>query len=154
MKKTEKTSVKKRVRRFRSARELSRAVDAYFADCAGAQAVSKDGEALFDKSGLPVICGERPCTVTGLSFALGLRSREELYALRERRAFAFVLDRALLRIEALTAEKLFESASVRGAEYLLKLDFGRGKEEEAEPPQDAGAQRGVILIPAVREDAE
>ncbi len=145
--KDQKKTAGKTSRRFRSARELSRAADAYFSACAGAQAVSPDGEPIFDKTGLPVIRGESPVTVTGLAAALGLRSRAELYALREKKEFAPVLDRALLRIEANTEQRLFESPSVRGAEFLLKLDFGRAREEEPASEQACGAAPGVILIP-------
>ncbi len=87
--------------------------------------IAKTGEILFE---------ERPCTVTGIALALGLRSREELGEIKDKKIKALV-DRALLRVEENAEEKLFYKDTAAGAKLFLSVNFQRwgegGQKEEA-----------------------
>lgn len=91
-----------------------------------------DGTVLTDKSGA-VLTEEKPATVTGLALALGLSSREELFALRDKKVKALV-DRALLKIEEEAEEKLFSKDSFQGAKLFLSCNFKRWQGEDGEMP--------------------
>lgn len=92
-----------------------------------------DGALLTDKSGA-VLWEEKPATVTGLAFALGFSSIEELLGVKEKKVKALI-DRALLKIEEEAEEKLFSKDSFQGAKLFLGRNFKRwqGGEEESSP---------------------
>ncbi|WP_162996482.1 terminase small subunit [Mucilaginibacter celer] len=80
-----------------------------------------------------------PATISGLAFYLGFNSRDELEAYRTGGAFADVLKRAVLRIEASYEVALHQNAT--GAMFALKSIGWNEK-----PPQPAGnAENNNIL---------
>ncbi|MGN0685970.1 MAG: terminase small subunit, partial [Gemmiger sp.] len=62
--------------KYKTVDALQAAIDAYFEDCQGKPLLDKDGTAVTDKYGEPVIIGAHPPTVTGLALALGFTGRQ------------------------------------------------------------------------------
>lgn len=131
--------------KFGSPEELQARIDQYFANCEGHLLTIKEADGrevpVLDKHGKPVIVGEKPPTVSGLASALGL-TRRGFLNYRYRPAFAYVVDRARLRIEMYTEERLFDRGGYTGAQFLLLTCFGWGEPaaEKEEPP------RPVVIV--------
>ena len=115
-----------------TATEAAKRIERYFASRLIPKR-DREGEVLCTKSG-EILTEERPCTVTGLTLALGFTSREELSAVSDKKVKALV-DRALLKIEESAEEKLFQKDSFQGTRLFLATNFRRWQEhgEEAEP---------------------
>lgn len=125
--------------KYNGTEELQEKIDQYFTDCVGHLLTIKEADGrevpVLDKRGRPVIVGEKPPTVTGLASALGM-TRRGFLNYRYRPAFAYVVDRARLRIEMYTEERLFDRGGYTGAQFLLLTCFGWGEPaaEKEEPP--------------------
>ncbi len=89
-----------------------------------------DGNVLVNKCG-EVLYDEKPCTVTGLSLALGFSQREELFEVKNKKVKVLV-DRALLKIEEYAEEKLFCKDTFHGAKLFLEANYKRWQGEETE----------------------
>jgi len=102
-----------------------------------------DGEVLVAKNG-EVLYEEKPCTVTGLAFALGYNRREELEEVSDPKIKALI-DRALLRIEESAEEKLFCKDTYNGAKIFLATNFKRWASGE-ENPEMQNPELGVCSV--------
>lgn len=134
-----------RKRKYKNAEEMQKAIDAYFASCAGHVATADDGQAITDKFGVPIILGAHPPTVTGLAWWLGFESRQSLLNYEGRStAFREVIRNAKLRVEAYTEERLFDRDGQRGAQFSLEHNFRWNKQEN-----NGEAGGGVIMMPPI-----
>ena len=128
-------------RRYTSVKALEEAIDAYFESCKGEIVLDKDGNPMLYK-GRPVRDGARPPTVTGLAYALGLKSRQALLNYQGRKMFHDTVTRAKMRIETYTEERLFDQGGVNGAKFSLMNNF-KGWSEGGEK---TGEESGVQII--------
>lgn len=118
--------------KYKDAAELQAAVDAYFDSCRGQYRRDAAGAYVLDRSGRPILDGAVPLTMTGLTMALGFRSRQSLFDYRGRREFAGIIERARLRIECYAEERLFDRDGYAGAAWLLATAFGWARETATE----------------------
>ena len=84
----------------------------------------KDGRPVLDENGEPVMVSSRPLTVTGLTLALGLSSRDELFSFKSKKTKALIRT-ALMKIEESAEEKLFTKEYFNGAKLFLEVNFNR-----------------------------
>lgn len=127
-------AVEKRVgrpKKYRSAKQLQKAIDDYFESCKGELAVLEDGTPVFDKRGAPVMIGVRPPTITGLALHLGFNSRQSLLNYQEEDEFLDTITRAKSRVEQYTEERLFDKDGANGAKFSLSNNF-KGWAEKTE----------------------
>lgn len=136
------TGKRGRPMKYQTAEELQAAVDAYFDGCRGHYRRDDSGAYVLDRNGRPILDGAVPLTMTGLQLALGFRSRQSLCDYRGRRAFRDVIERARLRVENYTEERLFDRDGFSGAAWLLTTAFSWGR--EAAP--DAVPVPGVRIV--------
>lgn len=113
----------KSVPAFKSAAELNHAIEKFFSSCEGDYLYGTDGEPVIDKSGVPVIVNNHPPTVSALALALGFSSRLDLLNFDGKKSFMTCLERALLRIETFTEERLFDKGGYTGAKFCLINNF-------------------------------
>ena len=118
--------------KYSNAAELQAAVDAYFESCRGHYRRDDAGAYVLDRSGRPILDGAAPLTISGLQMALGFKSRQSLLDYRGRKQYADIIQRARLRIEAYTEERLFDRDGYAGAAWLLSVAFGWGRDAAAE----------------------
>lgn len=107
--------------RFESPQALQGMIDAYFEACAGE--LLRDpatGEIVLDKQGQPVLTGQRPPTLSGLSLALGFSCREGLLGYRGKAQYRELLLRARSRLQQYAEEQLFTRGGSPGARYALE----------------------------------
>lgn len=102
--------------------ELNRAINDYFASREAVR-LDKNGAAMRDEDGR-LLTEQLPYTVTGLAYALGLTSRDQLYSFKNPK-MRQLIDRALLKIEAFGEEKLFSRESFSGTRLFLSKNFSR-----------------------------
>lgn len=126
--------------------EMRRRCDEYFEGCSGHVAVDKDGIAILDARGNPVIVGAHPMTMTGLARALGFESRRALARYAKREKFAGVVREARMRIEEYTEERLFDRDGQRGAQFSLLHNFRWGEDDDGEA---GGTSGGVVMMPPI-----
>lgn len=120
---------------------LRAAVDRYFESCAGVPGTDADG--------LPVMIGEIPPTISGLSLSLGFHNRQQFTRQQDRgAAFLEVVQYARLRCEAYNEARLYDPVSFRGAAYMLQACYGWKKKE------DPAALPGVRVIIQPAEDPD
>lgn len=123
--------------KYKTPDALRAAVDRYFESCAGVPGTDADG--------LPVMIGETPPTICGLSLALGFKDRRMFTEQRKRGpAFLEVVQYARLRVEEYAERRLYDPESFRGAAFVLQSCFGWGK---ATAP-DALPEVRLIVQPA------
>ena len=131
-------------RKWKSAKAMQKAIDAYFESCKGTPLVI-DGDVATDKYGRPIILDEKPPTVTGLALALGFASRQALINYQDRPEFNDTVTRAKSRCEEYAESRLYDKDGANGAKFSLGCNFGwRATEEKAET-----AAGGIVLLPAV-----
>lgn len=132
--------------------KMADAIDAYFTECEGKLLTDEDGKALLDKFGRPVIVGAKPPTASGLAYHLGFKTRRSLLDYKGKKPFKDVIERAKLRLQVYTEERLYDRDGQRGAEFSLKYNFD-GKEADPKTSTDtAGVVKIICDIP--RGDAE
>lgn len=119
--------------------ELKEKIDAYF-DSRMSVKTDKNGQPVTDGSGKPVTVCDKPLTVTGLTLALGLSDRNELFGFRSR-GCRELISRALMIIEDSAEEKLFTKEYFNGAKLFLEVNFDRWKKnagQESDPADILG----------------
>lgn len=109
--------------KYKTVDALQAAIDAYFQDCQGKPLLDKDGTAVTDKYGEPVIIGAHPPTVTGLALALGFTGRQALLNYQGRKQFMDTITRAKSRCEEYAENRLFDRDGARGAQFSLEHNF-------------------------------
>lgn len=109
--------------KYKTVDALQAAIDAYFQDCQGKPLLDKDGTAVTDKYGEPVIIGAHPPTVTGLALALGFTGRQALLNYQGRKQFMDTITRAKSRCEEYAESRLFDRDGSRGAQFSLEHNF-------------------------------
>ncbi|MBP3360640.1 MAG: hypothetical protein J6N52_07295 [Clostridia bacterium] len=134
---------------FKNSDELQGLIDNYFSGLEPEFMYDSNGEIITDKSGAPVMTERKPATISSMAYAVGLTSKEEFMELRKKRAYANIIARALLRVEAYTEIMLFDKSAASGAKFLLQSDFGW-----CEPPADAESSPGGVVILADIENKE
>lgn len=137
--------------KFKNSNELQELIDAYFSALEPEFMYDQNGEIITDKSGAPVMTERKPATISSMAYAVGLTSKEEFMALRRKKAYARVIARALLRVEAYTEIMLFDKSAASGAKFLLQSDFGRGESSGDEENSPGGV---VILADIENEDKQ
>lgn len=109
--------------RFKTAKAMEKAVDAYFEDCNGQLLTDKNGNYVMDKNGFPIRIGARPPTITGLALALGFTSRQALLNYQEKEEFVDTVTRAKARVEQYAEEMLYAPGCANGAKFNLSNNF-------------------------------
>lgn len=132
-------------RKYKSVKQLEDAIEAYFESCKGEIVRDKDGNPMLYK-GRPVRDGAHPPTVTGLAYALGLKSRQALLNYQGRKMFHDTVTRAKMRIETYTEERLFDQGGVNGAKFSLMNNF-KGWSEGSEKASEGDGVQIVDDIP-------
>lgn len=122
--------------------KMAAAIDTYFEECEGKVLTDEDGKALMDKFGRPVIVGAKPPTASGLAYYLGFKTRRSLLDYKGKKPFKDVIERAKLRLQVYTEERLYDRDGQRGAEFSLKYNFD-GKEAD---PKTSTDMTGVVKI--------
>lgn len=125
--------------------EMAQAIDAYFTECEGKILTDDNGKVIVDKFGRPVIVGIKPPTASGLAYALGFKTRKSLLDYKGKKAFRDVIDRAKLRLQVYTEERLYDRDGQRGAEFSLKYNFD-GKEADPKTSTEADGTQVVKII--------
>lgn len=147
--------------KYSSPEEMQIQIDKYFMACEGHLYTDKDGIAILDKYGQPVIIGAKPPTVTGLSLAIGFRSRQALinYMNRDKaqagdddelaaddfKTFYDTLTRAKARIEEYNETRLYDRDGVNGAKFSLVNNFKSWKEKADGADVNANATIKITL---------
>ena len=116
---------------FKDPEELQAKIEEYFEECKGEVLKDTFGNPMVDKFGNPIIYNARPLTTPGLAYHLGFRSRQSLYDYKAKPAFKSVIERAIMRIEVYTNERLFDKEGCNGAKFSLQYNF-KGYEPEKE----------------------
>ena len=116
--------------KYKSVKEMQKAIDKYFEDCKGEVLTDADGNVMYDKYGCPVIVGARPLTVTGLALALGFASRQALLNYQAKEEFNDTITRAKTRIEQYAEERLFDKDGANGAKFSLANNFSGWAEKQ------------------------
>ena len=115
---------------YKTAKEMQKAIDAYFKECKGKIATLDDGEVARDKYGIPIIIESRPPTITGLALALGFNSRQALLNYQEKDEFNDTITRAKSKVEQYAEERLFDKDGANGAKFSLANNFSGWKEKK------------------------
>ena len=114
--------------------EMEEVVEQYFEDCEEKIKTDAAGKPVFDRTGRPVMYRDKIPTISGLSRALGFRSRQSLLDYQAKRLFRDIILDAKLRVEIFTEEQLFTRDGCNGAKFVLWNSFGwRPAAEEKEP---------------------
>lgn len=119
----------------KSVADWKREIDGYFAGCEGPR-LDKNGNVVTDGEGKILVTVNRPYTVTGLAYALGLESREALEQIGGR-AGALVR-RALLKIEEYAEQQLFSKEHHAGSKLFLEVNFERWRESPMREETETG----------------
>lgn len=125
--------------------KMAAAIDAYFEECEGKLLTGDNGDPVLDKFGRPVIVGARPPTASGLAFHLGFKTRRSLLDYKGKKPFKDVIERAKLRLQVYTEERLYDRDGQRGAEFSLKYNFD-GKEADPKTGTEADGAQVVKII--------
>ncbi len=132
-----------RLPRYKTKEEIEEKIEAYFRSCEGEILLDENGNAVTDKSGRPILTGQRPPTVTGLALALGFTSRQALLNYQAKPEFVDTITRAKSRVEAYTEERLFDRDGSNGAQFSLRNNF-RGWNERQPSELDIEEQKARI----------
>lgn len=116
--------------KYKSVKEMQKAIDKYFEDCKGEVLTDADGNVMYDKYGCPIVVGSRPLTVTGLALALGFASRQALLNYQAKEEFNDTITRAKTRIEQYAEERLFDKDGANGAKFSLANNFSGWAEKQ------------------------
>ena len=131
--------------KYATAAEMSQAVDAYFEDCKGRPLV-RNGKAVTDKYGVPVIIGAHPPTVTGLALWLGFKTRQSLLNYQARsKAFDDVITTAKTRCEEYAERRLYDRDGVNGAKFSLSNNFKGWSDKQKDDDTDTFAKLDAVL---------
>jgi hypothetical protein len=89
--------------KYKTAKELEKAIDAYFSDVKT------------DENMNP--------TITGLAYHLGFDTRQSMYDYKEREEFSYTIKRAMLFIESLHENNLFTTGAAGSIFWLKNRDW-------------------------------
>ncbi len=132
--------------RYKTAAEMSAGIEEYFRDCEGHVLTDKDGNAVYSKSGEPVIVGAHPPTVTGLALALGFKTRQSLLNYQARSdKFNDIITVAKSRCEEYAERRLYDRDGVNGAKFSLANNFKGWREKPSEDSSDALSKLDDVL---------
>lgn len=130
--------------RYKSAAEMSAAIEKYFKDCEGHVLTDSGGKTVYDKNGEPVIVGAHPPTVTGLALALGFKTRQSLLNYQARSdKFNDVIIIAKSRCEEYAERRLYDRDGVNGAKFSLTNNFKGWREK---PPEDENTDTEIRIV--------
>ena len=110
--------------------QIKKRVEAYFLSRLTPK-TDKDGKPVLDENGDPVMVSARPMTVTGLTLAIGLTSRDELNTFKSKKTRALIRE-ALMKIEESAEEKLFTKEYFNGAKLFLEVNLNRWRSDGEE----------------------
>ena len=113
-----------RPRKYKSAKAMQDAIDAYFKSCEGEPFRDDEGFAVRDKNGMPIIINAKPPTITGLALALGFASRQALINYQGTPEFNDTVTRAKSRCEEYAESRLYDKDGANGAKFSLGCNFG------------------------------
>lgn len=130
--------------KYKCKEEIEEKIEKYFKDCEGRYLTDEDGHVMTTKSGMPIVVGQRPPTVTGLALALGFASRTSLLNYQGKKEFRDVITKAKSRIEMYTEERLFDKDGANGAKFSLQNNF-RGWNETAKEAAHAAVSAVKII---------
>jgi len=129
--------------KFTDPAQLQEKVNEYFESCEGKLLADNEGNPMLDKYGHPIIYGEKPMTTVGLAYHLGFLSKQSLYDYKGRAAFKEIIQKAIMRIEVYTCERLFDKDGCNGARFSLQNNF-KGYNEAAKEVAKEGATAVII----------
>lgn len=132
--------------RYKTAAEMSAAIEEYFKDCEGHVLTDENGETVRDKYGSPVIIGSHPPTVTGLALTLGFKTRQSLLNYQARSdKFNDIITVAKSRCEEYAESRLYDRDGVNGAKFSLTNNFKGWREKPAEDNNEALSKLDEVL---------
>lgn len=132
--------------RYKTAAEMSAAIEEYFKDCEGHILTDSSGKTLYNKNGEPVIVGAHPPTVTGLALALGFKTRQSLLNYQARSdKFNDIITVAKSRCEEYAESRLYDRDGVNGAKFSLTNNFKGWREKPAEDNNEALSKLDEVL---------
>lgn len=130
--------------RYKSATEMSAAIEEYFKDCEGHVLTDSSGKTVYDKGGEPMIVGAHPPTVTGLALALGFKTRQSLLNYQARSdKFNDIITVAKSRCEEYAERRLYDRDGVNGAKFSLTNNFKGWREK---PPEDEDTDTEIRIV--------
>ncbi len=130
--------------RYKSAKEMSAAIEEYFKDCEGHVLTDSSGKTVYDKNGEPVIVSAHPPTVTGLALALGFKTRQSLLNYQARSdKFNDIITVAKSRCEEYAERRLYDRDGVNGAKFSLTNNFKGWREK---PPEDEDTDTEIRIV--------
>lgn len=121
--------------KYKSDKELSKAIDDYFDKCKDEPLIDKDGKAQTDKFGNPIFL-QKPPTVAGLALHLGFENRQSLYDYKKNPKYSYTIKKAITRIEEYAERHLFFGKAT-GAIFWLK---NHGWKDKTETTLNGGIQ--------------
>lgn len=129
--------------KYTSKEEIEGLIEKYFAECEGEILKDKDGKAVLNKNGRPIIINQKPPTVTGLALALGFATRQGLLNYQGKKEFLDTITRAKSMVEKYTEERLFDREGVNGAKFSLTNNF-KGWNEKVPTELDEEEQKSRV----------
>ncbi len=130
-----------RPRKYKSAEEMQKSIDAYFKVCEGTPLLDKNGNPILNKAGYPIKIDRKPPTVTGLALALGFNSRQALLNYQARsKSFNDTLTRAKSRCEEYAEARLYDKDGSNGAQFSLRNNFKGWSDKPEQNNDDGGVQ--------------
>lgn len=105
-------------RKYKSAEEMEKKINEYFARFENIEYLKDDkGAIILDKQGKPIIIDKLP-TTSELALFLGFKSRDSLWNYKKQSSFAYVLERAKLKLQTFW-EPLLSTKFASGAQFWL-----------------------------------
>jgi len=134
--------------KFKNVKEIEALVDDYFKWCDGTLLTDEEtGLPILNKFGNPVYLDTHVPTITGLAYHLGFKSRKDLlrYAVKSKKAYTEAVNRAKMRVERYTEERLFDREGANGAKFALANNF-EGWDAEQKRSVDENRTSAVQII--------
>ena len=134
--------------------EMAAKIDEYFEHCKGHVLMTQpqdgsDPAPVINRYGCAVIVDDHQPTPPGLAVYLGFVSRQSLYDYQKRPEFCDVMTWALTRLEAATAERLFDRNGAQGAKFSLSVNHGWAEKTE---PQSVKME--IVMADEVKQWAQ
>lgn len=126
--------------KFESPEEMQQKIEAYF-ESRKAPLLDKNGRAVLDSNGEPIMVDSKPCTITGLALALGFTSRQDLLNYQAKADFFDTVTRAKSKVEEYAESRLFDRDGAVGAKFALANNYDGWKERQ-ELDQNIGGKDG------------